>query len=235
MKRLLLATASALALSSAAKAQGIAVFDNAAVIQKAMQFGQEMSRWATQAGQMKTQIDQLVGVYNSVTGPRPMGAIASQLGNFGVQMPGIPNSQVVNALSGNMTWGNAAALAQSNTYALPQGSDAEAREMALRRLSLANLQQDARDAIGAAETRTAAIGELRAKAGQTTDIKESMDLNARVAAEQAALQNANERSQRMATLAATQQQIDAMRDREMGRQSSATWFENTKGVWDTKW
>ena len=235
MKRLLLTSVSILALSSTAKAQGIPVYDNASIIQKATQFGQEMSRWATQAGQMKTQIDQLVGVYNSVTGPRPLGAIGSVLGDFGIQLPGISNAEVVNALSGNMTWREAASLAQRNVYALPRGDDREAQEMGQRRLSLANIQQDVRDAISAVELRAVGISALRAKASQTMDIKESMDLNARIAAEQAALQNATERSQRMATLVATQQRIDEMRDREGGRQSSQNWYDNTKGVWDIRW
>ncbi|MDO9712546.1 type IV secretion system protein [Paracraurococcus lichenis] len=235
MRRMLLATAAALALAGPAWAQGIPVYDNASIIQTATAIAKDAAYWAKQAAQMKSQLDQAIGIYNGITGPRPLYTIGGVLANFDLQLPGISNFQIANALQGNFTWGDAAALARGNTYAEPTGDDPEAREMALRRLSLANLQQDARDAIAAAEARVLGISALRAKASATADLKESADLQARIAAEEAALQNDTGRAQRMQLLATTQARVDEMRDRELARLSAATWYDNTKEVWDVRW
>jgi type IV secretion system protein VirB5 len=234
MKRAVL-VATLAAAPFAASAQGIPTYDNAQIIQRAAQFGQDMEQARRLYSVSMSTRDQVAGVWRASTGGRPMDALAQVLGMFGIFLPGLQSGDVMQALSGASSYGQAANTARVLFFAEPNGQDEEAREMALRRMSLANRWEDAKTAYRAAEQRLEGIKELRDRAGRTADLQESAALQNRIAAEQAALQNDSDRTQRMLAMQATQAQVEALRDREAGRQSSERWYQASARAWNVRW
>ena len=235
MKRTLLATTLLVIAPFTASAQGIPVYDNANIIQRATQFGQTIQHWNSQRVGMQNQFNQLAGIYGAATGGRPMDALGQVLSAAGIYLPGLQSGDVMQALAGASHYGNALETVQRNLLALPVGTDPDAVEMGLRRSALANRVEHALEAVRAAETRLTGLRDLRDRAGRTADIQESMALQNRISAEQASLMNDNDRTQQFAALAAAQDRVEAMRDREAGRQASQEWYDATKHVWSVRW
>lgn len=235
MRRLLLASVSVIGISSTAMAQGIPVWDNAQIIQRAMQFGQTAQSWATQARQMKATYDQVSNVVTSLTGPRPMDGVAASLGMVGIYLPGLQSGSVTDAFWGMSSYGAAAQTLQRNMAAIPTNGELDLKEILLRQTGLANRWENAMAAFRVSETRNTAISELRAKAGRTMDLQESMALQNRIAAEQAALTNEADRAQYVIAMQQIQDRVQEARDREAGRLSSLAWAQSTQGAWNVRW
>ena len=227
MKRALLATTFLVIAPFTASAQGIPVYDNANVIQRAAQFGQTIQQWNSQRIGMQNQFNQLVGIYGAATGGRPMDAVGQVLGMAGIYLPGLQSGDIGSALSGASQYGEAAEVIRRNLLAEPIGDDPDAVEMALRRTGLANRFADAVTSVRAAET--TAGGHHRTPLPRRPHRRPPGKHGAAKPHRRGA-SRAHQRQRPHATYAgaaSTQDRIEAMRDREAGRQSSQRWFDAT--------
>ncbi len=190
---LAVAVASLLAFApmGTARAQGIPVIDVAALIQLI----QQLQYWVQQIQLMKNQVDQLQQSYAAVTGPRGMqnllaGSPRNYLPSDWNQMLGVldnatptysglsSQAQAVMNANAVLPSRDVRALSPSQQQILAQGRKAAALLQVMSRTAYQNTSQ-----------RFAAIQQLINAIGTAQDAKAIQDLQGRIAAEQAMLQN----------------------------------------------
>ena len=198
------------------RAQGIPVIDIAALVQ----LMQQLQYWVQQIQLMKNQVDQLQQSYAAVTGPRGMqnllaGSPRNYLPPDWNQMTGVLNnasptysglsSQVQVAMNANavLSATQMAALSPRQQQLLVQG-----------RKAAALLQVMSQAAYQTTSQRFAAIQQLINAIGTARDTKAIQDLQGRISAEQAMLQNEQTKLQVLYQSAQADQLAQQQRARE---------------------
>jgi type IV secretion system protein VirB5 len=186
-----LASLLALMPTSASRAQGIPVIDIASV----MQLIQEMQYWIQQIQLMKNQVDQLQQTYAAVTGPRGMqNLLAGSLRNY---LPPDWNEMIGVINNANATYSGLATQVQAVMNANAVLSKTQVNGLSPRqqqilvqgRRSAAMMQVMSQAAYENTSQRFSAIQQLINAIGGARDTKAIQDLQGRISAEQAMLQN----------------------------------------------
>lgn len=176
---------------TASRAQGIPVIDIAAI----MQLIQQVQYWIQQIQLMKNQVDQLHQTYAAVTGPRGMqNLLAGSLRNY---LPPDWNEMIAVINNASTTYSGLAAQVQAVLNANVVLSSAQMRVLSPRqqqilvqgRKAAALLQVMSQAAYQNTSQRFGAIQQLINAIGGARDPKAIQDLQGRIAAEQAMLQN----------------------------------------------
>lgn len=201
---------------SAARAVGIPVIDVAALTQLL----QQMQYWLQQIQLMKNQLDQAQQAYRSVTGPRGMqNLLAGSLRNYlppdWNQMIGVLNNasatynglaaQIQTAMNANavLSTGQVAALSLRQQQIVVKGRQAAALVQVTSRAAYENTSQ-----------RFGAIQQLINAIAAAGDAKAIQDLQGRISAEQAMLQNEQTKLQVLFQTAQGEQWAQQQRVRE---------------------
>jgi type IV secretion system protein VirB5 len=183
------------AFASPALAQGIPVFDTSTYVQALAQ----VQNTVKMIDQGKQQIQQAQDSFNSLSKLTNVNNIAPQLLNSQVRNL-LPNTTIdaSTLLSGDLSkMGSLGTLASSiqARYALPStGSDADAAyAQALKGAtgSSAAMAALGENTLSVTQTRMQGLDQLREQLSSAKDPKDVMDLQARIAVEQAQLQNDN--------------------------------------------
>lgn len=223
MKRIFLGVTLSVFISSAAFAQ-IPVTDGASIMQQTMAQVETIAKWKMQYDQMISQIDQAKQQYDSLTGSRGLGNIMNDpaLRDYlPADWQGVYDSVRsggYNGLSGRgASVYNANKIFDSCAYMklADQRTACEARAV--------KASQDkgfALDAYDAAKGRINQIDQLMGKINQTQDPKAIAELQGRIAAEQANIQNEQTKLQLYAMVAAAEEKVQAQRQREI---QARTW------------
>ena len=219
-RRYLLAVAAASLLAFApvgtARAQGIPVIDVASLIQLI----QQLQYWVQQIQLMKNQVSQLQQSYTAITGPRGMQNLLA--GNQRNYLP--PDWNQMLAVLDNTTpaYGGLSAQAQTvmNANAVLSSRDVRALSpsqqqiLAQGRKAAALLQVMSRAAYQNTSQRFVALQQLINAIGTAQDAKAIQDLQGRIAAEQAMLQNEQTKLQVLYQSAQADQLAQQQRVRE---------------------
>jgi len=194
-RRYLLAVAAASLLAFApvgtARAQGIPVIDVASLIQLI----QQLQYWVQQIQLMKNQVSQLQQSYTAITGPRGMQNLLA--GNQRNYLPADWNQMLAVLDNTAPAYSGLSAQAQTvmNANAVLSSRDVRALSpsqqqiLAQGRKAAALLQVMSRAAYQNTSQRFAALQQLINAIGAAQDAKAIQDLQGRIAAEQAMLQN----------------------------------------------
>ena len=195
LKRIIMVAAAPVALAafaSPAAAQGIPVFDTSTYVQALAQ----VQNTVKMIDQGKQQIQQAQDSFNSLSKLTNVNSIAPQLLNSQVRNI-LPNTSIdaSTLLSGDLSKiGSLGTLASSiqSRYALSSGSDADAAyNQALKDAtgSSAAMAAMGENTLSITQTRMQGLDQLRSQLDYAKDPKDVMDLQARIAVEQAQLQN----------------------------------------------
>lgn len=206
----------ALMPTNALRAQGIPVIDIAAVLQ----LMQQVQYWMQQIQLMKTQLDQLQQTHAAVTGARGMqNLLSDSMRNYlppdWTQIIGVLNS---NSATYSGLANQARAVMDANAILSRTQLNAlspEQRQMVEQgRKSVAMMQVMSRVAYQHTSQRFSAIQQLINAIAGAADVKAIQDLQGRIAAEQAMLQNEQTKLQVLSQAAQAEQWAQQQRVRE---------------------
>lgn len=221
--RILILAIAALCLSSGAGAQ-IPVTDAAALSQATAAHAEDIAKAVEQIGQLKTQVEQLRQQYAALTGGRGLGAILNdpRLREY------LPEDwkQVYDAIhSGGYEGltGAAREIYEANrVYDTCAGLVVEARQTC--EAQAVKPAQDKAFALGAyhkAQARLSQIEALMQQINLTDDPKAIAELQGRIAAEQAVIQNEQTKLQMFALISQAEDRLQAQRRHELYMQEAA--------------
>ena len=223
MKKLTLSLilAGGLSLSSAAFAQ-IPVTDGASIGQQIAAQVETIAKWKLQYDQMVSQIDQAKQQYESLTGSRGLGNIMNNpaLRDY---LPGDWQAVYDAVKNGgyNGLTGTAKTVYDSNkVYDTCQFFPEEQQRLACEAAAVKGAQDKgfALDAYEKAKSRINQIDQLMGKINQTQDPKAIAELQARIGAEQANIQNEQTKLQMYSMVAAAEDRVQKQRQREINAQ-----------------
>ncbi|MDP4573449.1 P-type DNA transfer protein VirB5 [Pseudomonas sp. LPH60] len=189
------------------------------------EFTSNATRWSQQVVQMKTQIDQMKQQYSSLTGSRGLGRIYDnpQLRNY------LPNDwQGVYDAVRNGGWdgldGRASGIYASNKVYDSCKSFAQDIQRKACQAQAVKPSQDkafALDAYDQANARVSQIDQLMGQIDRTQDPKAIAELQGRIAAEQAMIQNEQTKLQMYQMVADAENKIQQQRQTELNAQANA--------------
>lgn len=216
------AAALAFSLSATAHAQGVPVVDNTAIANAKAEFVKEIA-------QMVEELEQAKALYASINGLTDMDSIVSALNSPDVrELLGPDAMQIANDFDIDLDdLGDLAGKAQDAAdFSALDGANIDADDFYQSELDRIR-NQSARDtAVGdrivtLSDDRLAGLEQLRGKIGTVSTQKEVDALNARIAVEQAMLQNDTNRIQGLAMLQQAQRQVEEQRQTEVAAQRRA--------------
>jgi type IV secretion system protein VirB5 len=197
----------------------IPVTDGASIAQQVTAQIETIAKWKLQYEQMMSQIDQAKQQYESLTGSRGLGTIM----NNAALRDYLPNDW--QGVYGSVKSGGYSGLSgrgQSVYNANKIYDSCTQLKIAQQRLSCeaqavkgAQDKGFALDAYGAAKSRINQIDQLMAKINDTPDPKAIAELQARIATEQANIQNEQTKLQLYSMVAAAEDRIQKQRQREI--------------------
>lgn len=216
--------ATGIAMSSAAFAQ-IPVTDGASIANSIQQQIETIAKWKMQYDQMTSQINQMKQQYESLTGSRNLGQIL----NNAALRDYLPNDWqgVYDAVkSGGYSGlsGRAQSIYEANKAfdacmvfkLVDQRTACEAQAV-----KGAQDKAFALDAYDKAKSRLTQIDQLMAKINDTPDPKAIAELQGRIAAEQAMIQNEQTKLQMYQMVAAAEDRLQEQRQRELNAKAGA--------------
>ncbi|HGX6067293.1 TPA: P-type DNA transfer protein VirB5 [Salmonella enterica subsp. enterica serovar Infantis] len=219
-----LVLAAGIAVSSAAFAQ-IPVTDGASIAQQVAAQAETIAKWKMQYDQMTSQINQMKQQYESLTGSRNLGQIL----NNSALRDYLPNDWqgVYDAVkSGGYSGlsGRAQSIYEANKAfdacmvfkLVDQRTACEAQAV-----KGAQDKAFALDAYDKAKSRLTQIDQLMAKINDTPDPKAIAELQGRIAAEQAMIQNEQTKLQMYQMVAAAEDRLQEQRQRELNAKAGA--------------
>lgn len=229
MKKFILGSAFALFFSAPALAQ-IPVTDGASIAQQIAQQVETIAKWKIQYDQMKAQIEQAEKQFESMTGSRNLGQILNDP-KFRNTLP-----QDWQAAYDNIKDSGVKGLAgrgkdiyeQNKVFDSCAFIKEEQEKLNCEAMAVKPSQDKAfaLDAYDKAKDRITQIEQLMAKINDTPDQKAIAELQGRIAAEQATLQNEQTRIQLYQMIVASEEKIQQQRGREI---QSKHW-NNAKGT-----
>lgn len=207
-----------LAASAPAFAQ-IPVTDSASIAKSVEQQIETMAKWKTQYDQMVSQIDQLKQQYAAVTGTRGMGHLFNdpQLRDYLPQdWQGVYDAVKSGGYAG-LSGRAESVYSQNKAYDTCAGfADSQERtHCEARAVKGAQDKAFALDAYDAAKSRLRQIDRLMAQINKTQDPKAIAELQGRIAAEQAMIQNEQTKLQMYQMVAAAEDRLQQQRQREI--------------------
>ncbi|MDF3846656.1 P-type DNA transfer protein VirB5 [Achromobacter denitrificans] len=207
-----------IAASSAAFAQ-IPVTDGASIAKSVENQIETMAKWKMQYDQMVSQIDQMKQQYAAVTGARGMGELFNnpQLRDYLPQdWQGVYDSVKSGGYAGLS--GRAESIYDKNkVYDACAGfvSNEQRTNCEAQAVKGAQDKAFALDAYDAAKNRLSQIDQLMRQINQTQDPKAIAELQGRIAAEQAMIQNEQTKLQMYQMVAAAEDRLQEQRQREI--------------------
>jgi type IV secretion system protein VirB5 len=210
-----LAALLAVGVPKSAHAQ-FAVIDVASIVQLV----QEVQQLEQQVATAKSQLAQAQSEYAAITGSRGMQLLLSGTNRNYLPTDWTQLSQVMSGSSGSYPAlaGAVGALMVANAVLTPAQvaslSPAQQAQLTAARQSPALLQATARTALANSSDRFASLQQLISAIGGAADQKASLDLNARIAAEEAMLHNEQTKLQVLGQVAESQEWARAQRLRE---------------------
>lgn len=223
IKKILGAVALSAALSSTAYAQ-IPVTDAASIGQQISAQVETIAKWKLQYDQMMSQIDQAKQQYESLTGSRGLGTImnnAALRDYLPNDWQGVYDSVKSGGYSGLSGRGQSVYNSNKVFDSCSHMKVADQRTACEARAVKASQDKGfALDAYDAAKSRINQIDQLMAKINDTEDPKAIAELQARIASEQANIQNEQTKLQLYAMVAAAEEKVQAQRQREI---QARTW------------
>jgi type IV secretion system protein VirB5 len=193
-----------------------AVIDIASIVQLV----QEVQQLEQQVATARSQLSQAQAEYAAITGNRGMQNLLSGTNRNYLPTDWSQLQQVMSGSSGSYPAlaGQVTTLVNSNAVLSPAQvatlSPTEQAQLVAARQNPALLQATARTALSNSSDRFAALQQLISAIGSAADEKASLDLNARIAAEQAMLQNESTKVQVLSQVAQSQEWSRAQRARE---------------------
>lgn len=207
-----------IAATSAAFAQ-IPVTDGASIAKSVENQIETMAKWKMQYDQMVSQIDQMKQQYAAVTGARGMGELFNnpQLRDY---LPQDWQDVYDSVKSGGYAGlsGRAESIYNDNkAYDACAGSTSNEQRMNCEAQAVKGAQDKAfaLDAYDAAKNRLSQIDQLMQQINQTQDPKAIAELQGRIAAEQAMIQNEQTKLQMYQMVAAAEDRLQEQRQREI--------------------
>lgn len=229
MKKVFFGVTLSALLSSAAFAQ-IPVTDGAAIARSTAAQIETIAKWKMQYDQMVSQIDQQKQQYSSLTGSRGMGTIMNNpaLRDY---LPSDWQNVYDSVRSGGYSGltGRGASVYNANKVfdsCLSATAGEQRTACEARAVKASQDKGFALDAYDKAKGRITQIDQLMAKINDTSDPKAIAELQGRIAAEQANIQNEQTKLQLYAMVAAAEDKVQAQRQREM---QAKTWAAR-KGI-----
>lgn len=207
-----------------AKAQ-IPVTDGASIAQQIAAQVETIAKWKMQYDQMTSQINQMKQQYESLTGSRNLGqilnnaALRDYLPNDWQGVYDAVKSGGYSGLSGralSIYEGNKAFDACAHFKVADQRTACEAQAV-----KSAQDKAFALDAYDKAKSRLTQIDQLMAKINDTPDPKAIAELQGRIAAEQAMIQNEQTKLQMYQMVAAAEDRLQEQRQRELNAKAGA--------------
>lgn len=226
MRRFLLASACATAAACAAPgaraADAVVCVNCTEEPSTWVQFAATMAEWATQLEGMASQYEQLMRTFRAANHLTDFADLASEFLGPEIMNPIADALSMVDSVNGMVeTTEEAASYAEAFRHHSPsQTLDFAAQEMVRRARGTATLAAQVRRNLRAAESHLSAVRALQAKANSVRTEQEMRALQARIASEQAALQNLQGQASTLQSLAAQQQQVNENRVLEKQRQDS---------------
>jgi type IV secretion system protein VirB5 len=232
MKKFLCTFALALGLASGGQAfAGIPVIDVASVAVQQTQLTQaiqQVAAWVQQYEQMMQQIQQMQQQIQNTTGGRGMSELLNSPAYQQARRTLPPDAQQVLGLANGGSYGNlassissikrASSTLDSNSFSSPTAAgqwDADLNQAASHQALSMQAYSDA-------APRLKNIEDLIAQISQTQDPKAIAELQARMSAEQAVIQNEQNKIQAMSMLVASQEKMAQLRDREISIRSAGS-------------
>lgn len=222
MKRILLGVTLSALMSSAAFAQ-IPVTDGASIGQQIAAQVETIAKWKMQYDQMVSQIDQAKQQYESLTGSRGLGNIMNDpaLRDY---LPGDWQAVYDSVKTGGYSGlsGTGKTVYDANKIYDLCAKLLSANERTACEAQAVKGAQDkgfALDAYNAAKNRINQIDQLMRKINQTQDAKAIAELQGRIAAEQANIQNEQTKLQMYSMVAAAEDRLQQQRQRELNAQA----------------
>ena len=223
MTRLLMSAAAlTLSLSTTAHAQGVPVVDTTAIANAKVEFVKEIA-------QMVEELEQAKALYASINGLTDMDSIVSALNSPDVrELLGPDAMQIASDFDIDLNdLGDLAGKAQDAAdFSALDGANIDADDFYQSELNRIR-NQSARDTavgdriVSLSDDRLAGLEQLRSKIGTVSTQKEVDALNARIAVEQAMLQNDTNRIQGLAMLQQAQAKVEEQRQTEVAAQRRA--------------
>jgi type IV secretion system protein VirB5 len=221
-----------LLLSSPVIAQ-IPVTDSASIAQQVTNQVETVAKWKMQYDQMITQIDQLKQQYASVTGSRNLGQILNnaELRDY---LPDdwqtVYDSVKHNGYAG-LSGTGLMVYDQNKVYDACQHLTITQQRMACETQAVKGAQDKgfAMDAYDKAKSRIDQIDQLMAKIDQTPDPKAIAELQGRLTAEQALIQNEQTKLQMYQMVANAEDRVQQQRQKEINAKANARrgWIQPT--------
>ncbi|CCJ50241.1 P-type DNA transfer protein VirB5 [Bordetella parapertussis] len=211
-------------LSNSTYAQ-IPVTDGASIAQQVAAQVETIAKWKMQYDQMTSQINQMKQQYESLTGSRNLGqilnnaALRDYLPNDWQGVYDAVKSGGYSGLSGralSIYEGNKAFDACAHFKVADQRTACEAQAV-----KSAQDKAFALDAYDKAKSRLTQIDQLMAKINDTPDPKAIAELQGRIAAEQAMIQNEQTKLQMYQMVAAAEDRLQEQRQRELNAKAGA--------------
>jgi len=229
MKVKALVAALSITMASVASAQ-IPVTDGASIAKQVAQHAETVLKWKAQYDQMTAQIDQMKSQYQALTGSRGLGMI---LDNPALReyLPsdwkGVYDSVKKGGYEG--LTGLAKSIYESNKVYDTCAGMADTQQRSNCQAQAVKGAQDkafATAAFDKAKSRLDQINGLMSKINDTSDTKAIAELQARIGAEQAMIQNEQTKLQMYQMVAAAEEKIQQQQQREI---QSRTW-SNRKSI-----
>ncbi|WP_312595915.1 P-type DNA transfer protein VirB5 [Stutzerimonas nitrititolerans] len=213
------------AIASTATLAQIPVTDGASIAQQTMAQIETIAKWKMQYDQMMSQIEQAKQQYESLTGSRGLGTIMNDpaLRDYlPTDWQGVYDSVRSGGYSGLS--GRAQSIYDENRLFDSCAHIAIADQRTACEALAVKASQDkgfALDAYDAAKSRINQIDQLMAKINQTEDPKAIAELQGRIAAEQANIQNEQTKLQMYQMVAAAEDRIQQQRQHELNAKANA--------------
>lgn len=207
-----------LSLSSASYAQ-IPVTDGASISQQIAAQAETIAKWKVQYDQMVSQIEQAKQQYESITGSRGLGTIMNDPA-MRDYLPGdwqaVYDSVKSGGYSGLTGTGKSVYNANKIYDACAHFTDSQQR-ISCEALAVKSAQDKgfALDAYEKAKSRINQIDKLMSKINDTSDPKAIAELQGRIAAEQANIQNEQTKLQMYQMVAAAEDRVQQQRQKEI--------------------
>ena len=237
MKKLFFSVAAAFLclLPLRAYAAGIPVVDTAAIAQDAANFAKQMLEMANQLNTLKSQLDQQIKQYESMTGDRGMGQLLDgQVRNY------LPDDwqTLTSLLDQPSGYGELSSIMQGIINDNKKISDSDlnkmdeyTRELLERRRNQVALQKSTTDSVyKKSSERIQLLQRLTNQIGSATDPKAIMDLQARIQSEQTQLQNEAIKVQALSEELKNEERVSHLQSQEIliqsgGRSDSIKTFQ----------
>ena len=226
MKRALLASVACLGLGLAVPARAdMPTIDVASITARAAEAGKSLAQLQQQYTMMRSQYDQLVSTYNTLSHPNQVLEIAKGLGQQQLRSPGSAGSSIPGLSYGSSLSSAANNFLTRNRYSAATGDDFNAKEMIRREQSTANIQAEAQEGLNRSDERINYLNQLQQSIQEQPDVTAVAAVEARIQSEHLYLQNEGNNVARLSLIQQTMTRVDQQRAEQAGRREAEEWHD----------